>query len=67
METNISKPLDTCFFGIVAKRAWGNHVSFIFTTSKSHKLVRAFGVNADDWWFNPGSEGFIRASYSENG
>jgi hypothetical protein len=29
------------------------------------KLVRAFGMNADGLWFNPGSEGFFRASYSE--
>jgi hypothetical protein len=42
------------------------------TWSRGHKirddviLVRAFIMNADGLWFNPGSEGFFRASYSEN-
>ena len=43
------------------------NVSHWETVRDDVKLVRAFGLNADGLWFNPGSEGFFRASYSENG
>jgi hypothetical protein len=39
----------------------------IFIVRDDVKLVRAFDINADGLWFNPGSEGFFRASYYENG
>jgi hypothetical protein len=50
-------------------RLWESFTGMVLTGSSPDEGVtdRAFGVNAAGMWFDPGSEGFFRASYSENG